>query len=253
VTIEAVNFLSPDSLISTFGVAGVLAIIFVELAVIVGFFLPGDSLLFIAGVASSGAANKLVGTHLNFAALLIATPIVAIVGSQIGHYTGAKLGRRLFDRPDSRFFKRKYSVRAEFYFNKYGGPKAVLVSRFIVGVRTFVNPLAGMLDMTARSFFLWSALGNIFWVELMLVLGYELGDKVTGNIDKVILPIALAVAVLTLLPLAWEMAKERKAAKRGEETELQVFEREQERLYLARVGRQGGPAEVSTAGARHRK
>jgi membrane-associated protein len=253
VTIEAVNLLSPGSLISTFGVAGVLAIIFVELAVIVGFFLPGDSLLFIAGVASSGAADTIVDTHLNFAALLIATPIVAIIGSQIGHYTGAKLGRRLFDRPDSRFFKRKYSVRAEFYFNKYGGPKAVLVSRFIVGVRTFVNPLAGMLDMSARSFFLWSALGNIFWVELMLVLGYELGDKVKGNIDKVILPIALAVAVLTLLPLAWEMAKERKAAKRGEETELQVFEREQERLYLARVGRQGGPAEVSTAGARHRK
>ena len=253
-TIEAVNFLSPNSLISTFGVAGVLAIIFVELAVIVGFFLPGDSLLFIAGVACSTAGDKLVGTHMNLAALLIATPIVAIVGSQIGHFTGAKLGRRLFDRPDSRFFKRKYSVRAEFYFNKYGGPKAVVVSRFIVGVRTFVNPLAGMLDMSARSFFLWSALGNVFWVELMLVLGYELGDKVKGNIDNVILPIALAVAVLTLLPLAWEMLKERKAAKAGEETELQVFEREHEKAYLGRIGAQGGSQdEVSTAGARHRK
>ena len=253
-TIEAVNFLNPDSLISTFGVAGVLAIIFVELAVIVGFFLPGDSLLFIAGVACSGAADSIVHTHLNFAALLIATPIVAVVGSQIGHFTGAKLGRRLFDRPDSRFFKRKYSVRAEFYFNKYGGPKAVVVSRFIVGVRTFVNPLAGMLDMSARSFFIWSSIGNIFWVELMLVLGYELGDKVKGNIDAVILPIALAVAVLTLLPLAWEMLKERKAAKLGQETELQVFEREQEQAYLVRIGAQGGSQdEVSTAGARHRK
>lgn len=252
-TYQAVNFLSPDSLISTFGVAGVLAIIFVELAVIVGFFLPGDSLLFIAGVAASGAANKLVGTHLNFAALLIATPIVAIVGSQIGHFTGAKLGRRLFDRPDSRFFKRKYAVHAEFYFNRYGGPKAVVVSRFIVGVRTFVNPLAGMLDMSARSFFLWSSLGNIFWVELMLVLGYELGDKVKGNIDTVILPIAAVVAVITLIPLGLEMLKERRAAQRGEETELQVFEREQERLYAERVGHQAGPAEVSTAGARHRK
>jgi membrane-associated protein len=254
VTFQAVNFLSPESLISTFGVAGVLAIIFVELAVIVGFFLPGDSLLFIAGVASSGAADSLVHTHLNFAALLVATPIVAIVGSQVGHFTGAKFGRRLFDRPDSRFFKRKFAVRAEFYFNKYGGPKAVVVSRFIVGVRTFVNPLAGMLDMSARSFFLWSSLGNIFWVELMLVLGYELGDKMKHtNIDTVILPIALVVAVITLIPLALEMLKERKAARNGEETELQVFEREQERLYLDRVGHQTGPAEVSTPGARHRK
>ncbi|HTJ68234.1 MAG TPA: DedA family protein [Actinospica sp.] len=254
-TIEALNVLDPKSLISTFGVIGVYAIIFIELAVIVGFFLPGDSLLFIAGIAASGAANTIVGTHLNFAALLVGTPIVAIVGSQIGHYTGAKFGRRLFDKPDSRFFKRKYSVRAEFYFNKYGGPKAVVVSRFIVGVRTFVNPLAGMLDMTARSFFLWSSIGNIFWVELMLVLGYELGDKVKGSIDSVILPIALVVAVITLIPLALEMLKERNAAKRGEETDLQIFEREQEWHYQQRIatGEAVAVTGVSPAGARHRK
>jgi membrane-associated protein len=255
VTYEALNVLSPASLISTFGVVGVYVIIFVELAVIVGFFLPGDSLLFMAGVAASGAANSLVGTHLNFAALLIGTPIVAIIGSQVGHFTGAKLGRRLFDKPDSRFFKRKYAVRAEFYFNKYGGPKAVVVSRFIVGVRTFVNPLAGMLEMSSRTFFLWSAIGNIFWVELMLVLGYELGDKVKGSIDSVILPIALVVAVITLIPLALEMLKERKAAKRGEETELQIFEREQEYHYQQRIasGDAVAVAGVSPAGARHRK
>ncbi|HET9171979.1 MAG TPA: DedA family protein [Actinospica sp.] len=253
-TYVALNVLDPKSLISTFGVIGVYAIIFIELAVIVGFFLPGDSLLFIAGIAASGAANTIVGTHLNFAALLIGTPIVAIVGSQIGHFTGAKFGRRLFDKPDSRFFKRKYSVHAEFYFNKYGGPKAVVVSRFIVGVRTFVNPLAGMLEMSARSFFIWSAIGNIFWVELMLVLGYELGDKVKGSIDSVILPIALVIAVITLIPLALEMLKERKAAKRGEETELQIFEREQEHLYQQRIGAPDvAVAGVSPAGARHRK
>jgi membrane-associated protein len=245
--------MSPASLISTFGAVGVLAIIFVELAVIIGFFLPGDSLLFIAGVASSSAAEKLVGAHLNFPALLIATPIVAIVGSQIGHYTGAKFGRRLFDRPDSRFFKRKFAVRAEFYFNKYGGAKAVFISRFIVGVRTFVNPLAGMLDMSAAKFLLWSTVGNVVWVELMLVLGYELGDKIKGNVDTFILPIAGVVAVITLIPLALEMLKERKAARRGEETELQVFEREQERLYLERTGQQAVDREVSAVGARHRK
>ncbi len=248
----ALSILDPASLITSFGLVGVYAIIFVECALIIGFFLPGDSLLFVAGVAASSAADKLVGAHLNYAALLVGTPIVAIVGSQIGHYTGAKFGRRLFDKPDSRFFKRRYAVRAEFYFNKYGGAKAVLVSRFIVGVRTFVNPLAGMLEMSARSFFVWSAIGNIFWVELMLVLGHELGAKVKGNIDTTILPIAAVVAVITLIPLALEMLKERRAAQRGELTELQRFEREQEELFLARR-QDEDPAHVAVAGARHRK
>ena len=166
-TYVALNVLSPESLISTFGVVGVYVIIFVELAVIVGFFLPGDSLLFIAGVAASGAANTLVGTHLNFAALLIGTPIVAIVGSQVGHFTGAKLGRRLFDKPDSRFFKRKYSVRAEFYFNKYGGAKAVVVSRFIVGVRTSWTSWAGAVRRHAHPGC--AACGS--WCAEYLVLG----------------------------------------------------------------------------------
>ncbi len=247
---HALSILNPASLISSFGLVGVYAIIFVECALIIGFFLPGDSLLFVAGVAASSAADQVVGAHLNFAALLVGTPIIAIVGSQIGHYTGAKFGRRLFDKPDSRFFKRRYAIRAEFYFNKYGGAKAVLVSRFIVGVRTFVNPLAGMLEMPGRTFLLWSSIGNIFWVELMLVLGYALGDKVKGNIDTTILPIAAVVAVITLIPLGLEMRKERRAARSGQLTELQLFEREQEEMYQ---GRSPEPSRVPVAGARHRK
>ena len=232
-THEALNILSPQSLIQTFGLIGVYAIIFVECALIIGFFLPGDSLLFIAGVAASGAASSVVGTHLNFAALLIGTPIVAIVGSQIGHYTGVKFGRRLFDRPNSRLFKRKYAIRAEFYFNKYGPAKAVLISRLIVGVRTFVSPLAGMLEMPARKFLLWNVIGNVVWVELMLVLGYELGDKVKGNIDTLVLPLALVLVVITLIPLGLELMKERRAAKSGVLTELQKFEHEQEAMYIS--------------------
>ena len=247
---HALSILNPASLISSFGLLGVYAIIFVECALIIGFFLPGDSLLFVAGVAASSAADKVVGAHLNFAALLVGTPIIAIVGSQIGHYTGARFGRRLFDRPDSRFFKRRYAIRAEFYFNKYGGAKAVLVSRFIVGVRTFVNPLAGMLEMPGRTFLLWSSIGNIFWVELMLVLGFALGDKVKGNIDTTILPIAAVVAVITLIPLGLEMRKERRAARSGQLTELQLFEREQEEMYQ---GRYPELSRVPVAGARHRK
>jgi membrane-associated protein len=110
-----------------------------------------------------------------------------------------------------------------------------------------------MLDMPARTFFLWSTIGNIVWVELMLVLGYELGDKIKGNIDTTILPIALVVAVITLIPLALEMNKERKAAKRGEETELQRFEREHELAHADQVDYQDAVPAVSSAGARHRK
>lgn len=230
-THEALNILSPQSLIQTFGLIGVYAIIFVECALIIGFFLPGDSLLFIAGVAASSAASSVVGAHLNFAALLVGVPIVAIVGSQVGHYTGTRFGRRLFDRPNSRLFKRKYAIRAEFYFNKYGAAKAVLISRLIVGVRTFVSPLAGMLEMPARTFLLWNVIGNVVWVEAMLLLGYELGDKVKGNIDTLVLPIALVLVLITLFPLALEMRRERAAAKAGVLTELQKFEHEQEALY----------------------
>jgi membrane-associated protein len=267
VRFESLSILNPSSLISTFGLFGVYAIIFVECALVIGFFLPGDSLLFVAGIAASSAAQAVVGAHLNFAGLLVGVPIVAIVGSQIGHYTGAKFGRRLFDKPDSRFFKRKYAIHAEFYFKKYGGAKAVLISRFIVGVRTFVNPLAGMLEMPARSFLLWSTVGNIFWVELMLVAGYELGGRIKGNVDTIILPLAAVVAVITLIPLALEVRKERRAARTGVLTDLQRFEHEQEALrdghaepeeerapfQPATAGSAADEAAIAASRARHRK
>jgi membrane-associated protein len=107
-----------------------------------------------------------------------------------------------------------------------------------------------MLEMPGRTFLLWSTIGNIFWVELMLVLGHQLGAKVKGNIDTTILPIAAVVAVITLIPLGLEMLKERRAAQRGELTDLQRFEREQEELYYGDARPQ---AQAAVAGARHRK
>jgi membrane-associated protein len=214
VTGHALNPLDATSLINTFGVVGVLVIIFIECAVIVGFFLPGDSLLFVAGVAASGATTTLK-VHLNFAVLLIGTPLVAIIGSQIAHFTGAKFGRKLFDKPDSRFFKRKYVDRAEVYFNKYGPAKTVVISRFIVGVRTFANPLAGMLEMPAKKFFLWNTISAIGWTELVLLLGYFTGDHIKGNIDTWILPIAALIAVISLLPIFFEVMKARRERRAG--------------------------------------
>jgi membrane-associated protein len=242
-TYSALDIFSPSSLIGTFGLLGVYAVIFVECAVVVAFFLPGDSLLFVAGVAASSAASSAVGAHLNLAGLLIGTPVVAIAGSQVGHLTGARLGRRLFERPDSRFFKRKYAIHAEYYFKKYGGAKAMIISRFIVGVRTFVNPLAGMLEIPAWRFLAWSTVGNVFWVELMLLGGYALGGSIKGNVDLVILPVSLAILVISLLPLGLEIRKERRAARTGVLTDLQRFEREQEELHRARTG--AGPVQAA--------
>jgi membrane-associated protein len=211
---QALNPLDATSLINTFGVVGVLVIIFIECGLIIGFFLPGDSLLFVAGVAASGATTTLK-VHLSFPVLIIGTPLVTILGSQLGHFTGAKFGRRLFDRPDSRFFKRKYVDRAEFYFNKYGAAKTVVISRFIVGVRTFANPLAGMLEMPARSFLLWNVISGVAWTELVLLLGYFVGDHIKGNIDTWILPIAALIAVVSLLPIFFEVLKARKERRAG--------------------------------------
>jgi membrane-associated protein len=157
----ALNPLSASDLISalgTFALIGVLAIIFAETGLLVGFFFPGDSLLFIAGIAASSFAGKIVpGTHLSLWVLLIGTPICAIAGAQLGHFLGARYGRKFFERPNSRLFKQEYVDKAEYYFDKFGPAKAVILARFIPIVRTFLNPVAGMLGMPARRFFVYNA------------------------------------------------------------------------------------------------
>jgi membrane-associated protein len=135
----ALNPLDVKGLLKTFGLIGVWAIMFAETGLLVGFFLPGDSLLFLAGVAASPVAHELVGTELSLVGLLIGAPICAIAGAQLGYFLGAKYGRRMFARPDSRFFKLEYVSKAEYYFTKFGPAKAVVLARFIPIVRTFLN------------------------------------------------------------------------------------------------------------------
>lgn len=213
-SIHALNPLDATSLINAFGILGILAVMFLECGVIICFFLPGDSLLFVAGVAASGAAAQF-HVKLSLAELVIAVPLAVILGSQLGHFTGAKLGRRLFERPDSRLFKRKYADQAELYFNKYGPAKTVVISRFIVGVRTFVNPLAGMLEMSTGQFLLWNVVSGVAWSELVILLGYFVGDRIKGNIDTWILPIAALIAVVSLVPVFLEVLKSRRESRRG--------------------------------------
>src|SRR5207244_7601203 len=127
----------------------------------IGFFLPGDSLLFVAGIAASPVAADIVGVRLSLPALLVGAPICAVAGAQLGHLLGARYGRRLFARPDSRLFKVEYVDRAEYYFTRYGPAKAIVLARFVPIVRTFLNPVAGTLRMPARRFLVWNVIGGL--------------------------------------------------------------------------------------------
>ncbi|MGH3544732.1 MAG: DedA family protein, partial [Mycobacteriales bacterium] len=212
---SALNPLHPKDLISTFGVIGVWFVLFAETGLLVGFFLPGDSLLFLAGVAASGVGERLVGEALSLPALLIGSPICAIIGAQLGHFLGVKLGRPMFDRPESRLFKRTYVEKAEHYFNKFGPAKAVVLARFIPIVRTFLNPLAGVLEMPARTFLLWNVIGAVLWTDGIILAGYYLGDSIPAEaVDRYLLPVIALVILISVLPILIEVTRELSAKRR---------------------------------------
>ena len=217
----ALNPLNPQDLLQTFGLIGVFAILFAETGLLIGFFFPGDSLLFLAGVAASAVADSIFGdgTRLSLTALLIGAPISAILGAQLGHLLGARYGRRMFERPDSRLFKREYVDKAEYYFEKFGPAKAVVLARFIPIVRTFLNPVAGMLGMPARKFLLWNVVGAVLWTDGVLLAGYLLArriyDTIGDQIDHFILPVVALIVLISVLPIVIEVIRDRRARKRS--------------------------------------
>ena len=219
----AVNPLDAAGLIAAFGVIGVLAIIFAETGLLVGFFFPGDSLLFLAGIAASPFANEIFeGAQLNIWVLLIGAPICAIIGAQLGHFLGARYGRRMFDKPNSKIFKPEYVDKAEYYFNKFGPAKAVILARFIPIVRTFLNPVAGVLEMPARQFFVYNAIGAVLWTDGILLIGYFLARKITewipaDQIDKYILPVVVLIVLVSATPIFIEIYRGWRDKRRGVE------------------------------------
>jgi membrane-associated protein len=216
----AVNPLDPKDLLQAFGLAGVWLILFAETGLLVGFFFPGDSLLFLAGAAASPVAEAMVGTRLPIVPLLIGAPLCAIAGAQLGHHLGARYGRRMFERPNSRLFKREYVEKAEYYFNKFGPAKAVVLARFIPIVRTFLNPVAGVLEMPARTFFIWNVVGAILWTDGILLLGYYLAEQVARvvppeEIDAYIMPVVALIVGISVLPIVIEVWRERRKRRRA--------------------------------------
>lgn len=205
----AANLFDAHSIVGDLGLVGILAILVAETGLLIGLAFPGDSLLFIAGIAaSSTGAEILGGASLHPAAIFIGAPIAAIFGSQIGHFLGNRYGRKLFDRPNGRFFTQERVGQTERWLTKYGVGKALVLARFIPFVRTLINPMVGIIGYPARKFLLWNVIGAVIWTELVLGAGYLLGNKVSGSIDRYLLPIIALIILVSVLPVAFELLKE---------------------------------------------
>ncbi len=206
---SAANLFDAHSIVGDLGLIGVLAIIFAETGLLVGLAFPGDSLLFIAGVAASGSGAAILGgASLNPVVLFIGAPIAAILGSQVGHWFGSTYGRKLFDRPDGRFFNHQRVVATEKWLTKYGTGKALVLSRFIPFVRTLINPLAGIVGIPVKKFLVWNITGAVIWTQLVLGAGFILGEKLKGSVDKYLLPIVGLIIIISVIPVVVEFIRE---------------------------------------------
>ena len=205
----AANVFDAHSIVGDLGLAGVLAIIFAETGLLIGLAFPGDSLLFIAGVAASGSGAAILGgASLNPVALFIGAPIAAIIGAQVGHWIGATYGRKLFDRPDGRVFNQQRVASTEKWLNKYGVGRALVLARFIPVIRTLINPMAGITRIPAKRFFIWNLVGGVVWTELVMGIGYVVGEKLKGSVDKYLLPVVALIVVISFIPVAIEFFRE---------------------------------------------
>ena len=208
------NLFDAHSIVTDLGLIGILFILFAETGLLIGLAFPGDSLLFIAGIAASATGAALLnGNQLPTLELFILAPLAAITGSFVGRWFGEKYGRKLFDRPDGRFFTQARVVQTEKWLAKYGVGKALLLARFIPFVRTLINPLIGIIGIPTKVFIFWNILGAIIWTDGILLLGYLLGEKIEGSIDKYLLPIIGLIIALSLLPILLEIYRERKRKK----------------------------------------
>ena len=209
------NLLDAGYLVRTAGTAGVIAIVFAETGLLAGFFFPGDSLLFTAGLFSSPGRHH--GAHLNLAIILPGVLIAAIAGAQVGYLIGRRIGPPLLRREDSRLFKHEYVERAQAYFDRQG-PKTILLARFIPVVRTFANPMAGVAGMDARTFTIFNVIGGFLWAGGVTLAGYELGDHIT-NVDRYLLPIIALIIVVSFIPVLLELTRSRRKRSRAEVSE----------------------------------
>jgi len=213
--LAAGGVLDPKLLIEKGGLWLLVLIVFAESGLLIGFFLPGDSLLFIAGFLTSPAAKDLPAFasvaesfHPNLAVMLVCLFAAAVAGDQVGYLIGRRAGPALFRREDSRLFKQQYVLKAEAFFERYG-PKTVLLARFVPIVRTFAPVVAGVGRMHYRTFVLYNVVGGFVWAVGVTLLGHFLG-RIALVRDHIELAI-LAVVAISLLPVIVEVARHRLA------------------------------------------
>ena len=197
------------AVVSTLGLIGVLAIIFMETGLLIGLVFPGGEVVFLAGMAASSAGADVLGdAKLSTPLLFLTAPIAAIVGGEVGYWFGRKYGRKFFERPDTRFFNQNMVRRVEKLLAQYGPRKALVFGRFIPFARTLLNPTCGVVLLDRKLFSTWNAIGAIIWTQVAIGIGYLLGDAL-GDRANSYLYIAIGVIVLiTLIPMVYGLFKE---------------------------------------------
>ncbi|MDD4409787.1 MAG: VTT domain-containing protein [Candidatus Pacebacteria bacterium] len=194
------NILDPVSIIETAGYVGLTLVIFSETGILLGFFLPGDSLLFTAGfLASTGL--------LELKTVIIISLVAAVLGDSLGYHLGKKYGSKIFNKTDSFFLDKKYIEKTERYFNKYGG-ETIIIARFMPIIRTIAPVMAGIGKVPYRKFLSYNIVGGILWTVLLPVMGYYFG-KIIPDADRIILPVVFAIIVISFLPPIISILKEK--------------------------------------------
>jgi membrane-associated protein len=203
------SWLDPEQLLRMLGpsvLVGLCLIIFAECGLLIGFFLPGDSLLFTAGLF---VANGLIGSPLWLVCLLLT--VCAVVGNVVGYYLGYQAGPALFNRPDSRLFKREYVDKTHAFFDKYGA-RAILLGRFVPIVRTFITAIAGVGRMDPRKYFTYSIVGGVAWATGVTLLGFWLGGItfIRNHVELIL----IGIVALSVIPIVIEAVKARRLSRR---------------------------------------
>lgn len=189
------------SLIQNLGLWGIFFVVFAESGLFFGFFLPGDSLLFSAGLLASAG-------YFNVIYLVVGCFVAAVLGDSVGYWTGKKLGPKIFSKPDSFFFSKKNLDKTENFYAKYG-KKTIVLARFVPIVRTFAPILAGAGNMKYRDFVFYNILGGFLWTFGIILSAYFLGNSIP-NIDQYILPIIGLIIFVSVLPILGEFVKRKK-------------------------------------------
>jgi membrane-associated protein len=210
------SWLDPEVILQSMGAWSLVVlclIIFAECGLLVGFFFPGDSLLFTAGLFV--AQQDVIPAPLWLVCVL--TTVCAFLGNVTGYWIGAKAGPALFNKPDSRLFKQEYVEKTHDFFDKYGA-RAIVLARFVPIVRTFITAMAGVGRMDAKRFFVYSAIGGVLWATGVTILGFFLGQIafVRDNIEAM----AILIVLLSIIPIILEVIKARREKKRLAEAAL---------------------------------